>query len=186
MRTIITVKDCWNHDKFQCGIMNFLAISHKVKEDRGHGRKLSRMKKEQSMIRKWLIGFVAAVVAGTLHAAGSKAPYEAYVYFISPSNGASLSGHIKVKFGLQGMTVAPAGVETKNSGHHHLLINTTLRDMSVPIPSDRQHIHFSHGQTETVLKLAPGEYTLQLVFSDYLHIPHFPPLISEKITIHVK
>ncbi|MEE2813039.1 MAG: DUF4399 domain-containing protein, partial [Verrucomicrobiota bacterium] len=42
------------------------------------------------------------------------------------------------------------------------------------------------GQTETVLNLKSGTHTLQLVFADWLHIPHDPPLISKKVTITVK
>jgi hypothetical protein len=36
-----------------------------------------------------------------------------------------------------------------------------------------------------VIELAPGEHTLQLVLGDALHIPHDPPIRSEKITITV-
>ena len=41
-------------------------------------------------------------------------------------------------------------------------------------------------QTETVLTLKPGKHTLQLVLGDSNHIPHDPPVTSEKITIWVK
>ena len=41
------------------------------------------------------------------------------------------------------------------------------------------------GQTETELTLPPGQHTLQLVLGDALHIPHQPPVRSEKITITV-
>jgi hypothetical protein len=34
--------------------------------------------------------------------------------------------------------------------------------------------------------LPPGRHTLQLVLGDALHIPHQPPVISEKITITVQ
>ena len=35
------------------------------------------------------------------------------------------------------------------------------------------------------LTLEPGTHTLQLVVGDHLHIPHDPPVRSEKITITV-
>ena len=28
-------------------------------------------------------------------------------------------------------------------------------------------------------ELAPGEHTLQLLFADYTHTPHIPPVMSE-------
>jgi hypothetical protein len=37
-----------------------------------------------------------------------------------------------------------------------------------------------------VLDLDPGTYTLQLILGDQNHIPHDPPVVSERITIVVK
>jgi hypothetical protein len=54
------------------------------------------------------------------------------------------------------------------------------------IPADAQHRHFGGGQTEVVLELPPGRHTLQLVLGDHNHIPHAPPLHSERITITVE
>jgi hypothetical protein len=91
-----------------------------------------------------------------------------------------------VKFGLKGMGVAPAGVEKKKTGHHHLLIDTKLADYDNPVPSDEKHKHFGGGQTETTIALSPGKHTLQLVLGDHNHIPHEPPVQSKVITITVK
>jgi hypothetical protein len=108
------------------------------------------------------------------------------VYFISPQDGETLSGQIDVRFGLRGMGVAPAGVDQANTGHHHLLIDVEeMPAMDVPLPSTEQIRHFGGGQTETTLKLAPGKHTLQLLLGNYSHIPHNPPVLSEKITITV-
>ena len=114
------------------------------------------------------------------------APAGAKVYFIAPKNGAKISGPVTVKFGLTGMGVAPAGVEKKDTGHHHLLIDTKLADDMAPIPQDDKHRHFGMGQTETKLTLAPGRHTLQLVLGDHNHIPHNPKIVSEVIAITVK
>ena len=117
----------------------------------------------------------------------SASPENAKVYFIQPQDGDVISGgKVKVIFGLSGMGVAPAGIEKKNTGHHHLLINVDELPMNMPIPSDANHKHFGGGQTETVLELAPGEHTLQLILADHLHIPHKPPVMSEVITITVE
>ncbi|ROQ21100.1 uncharacterized protein DUF4399 [Marinimicrobium koreense] len=107
-------------------------------------------------------------------------------YIISPSDGATVTSPVTVKFGLKGMGVAPAGVERDNTGHHHLLIDLeTLPDLDMPIPADDQHVHFGGGQTETTVELEPGEHTLQLLLGDHLHRPHDEPVVSEKITITV-
>lgn len=124
--------------------------------------------------------------AGVL-AGGSQAPKDAEAYIISPKNGETVSSPVTVKFGLRGMGVAPAGVNKDKTGHHHLLVN--LKEgpaLDKPLPSDEQHKHFGGGQTEATLDLPPGEHTLQLMLGDHNHVPHNPPVMSEKITITVK
>jgi len=110
----------------------------------------------------------------------------AEVYFVSPQDGAALNNPAVVRFGLRNMGVAPAGVAHPNTGHHHLLIDTELAQMNLPIPADERHVHFGGGQTQTAITLSPGEHTLQLVLGDYLHIPHDPPVMSSRITITVR
>jgi hypothetical protein len=84
------------------------------------------------------------------------------------------------------MGVAPAGVPSAATGHHHLIVDAALPALNLPIPKDANHVHFGNGQTETVLELAPGEHTLQLMLADANHIPHEPPVVSEQIRITVK
>jgi len=127
---------------------------------------------------------LALCVSSTAAAADS--PPGAKVYFISPQNGEAVSSPVTVRFGLKGMGVAPSGVEMANTGHHHLIIDAPLPDLTVTIPTDDQHRHFGGGQTETEITLSPGQHTLQLVLGDYVHVPHTPAVISEQITITVK
>ena len=84
------------------------------------------------------------------------------------------------------MAVVPAGNHMPHSGHHHLLIDTGLPELGLPIPKDESHVHFGDGSTQTEITLEPGEHTLQLLLGDHLHIPHDPPLSSARITITVK
>jgi hypothetical protein len=115
------------------------------------------------------------------------APPDAYLYIGFPADGQTLkAGKIKVWFGARNIGVAPAGVTTAKTGHHHLLINVPLPPMDQEIPNDKNHIHFGAGQTETVLDLPPGTYTLQLLMGDANHVPHNPPVVSKRITIHVR
>ena len=108
------------------------------------------------------------------------------VYFINIKDGDVLKSPFLIQFGLRGKGVAPAGVDLTNTGHHHLLINVDEVDYNLPIPSSDQHLHFGLGQTETNLELPSGKHSLQLVLGDKYHIPHKPPLMSEKIQIIVK
>lgn len=116
----------------------------------------------------------------------TEAPAGAEVYFQAPADGDEVRSPFTVRFGLRGMGVAPAGVTAANTGHHHLLIDVDpLPPEGLPLPATDQVRHFGAGQTETELDLPPGEHTLQLVLGDALHIPHQPPVRSERIAITV-
>ncbi|MGR8946542.1 MAG: DUF4399 domain-containing protein [Gammaproteobacteria bacterium] len=126
------------------------------------------------------LGICATTVADELNS-----PYLAYI--VSPEDGASVTSPVKVIFGLKApYGVAPAGVALDNTGHHHLIIDADLPDLSKPIPKDAQHRHFGGGQTEATIELAPGEHTLQLILGDFKHVPHPEAVISPQIRITVK
>ncbi len=115
----------------------------------------------------------------------TSSPEGARLYIISPANGETVNKVVTVKFGLQGMGVSPAGLDKAATGHHHLLIDgEKLPDLNKPMGSEV--IHFGGGQTEKTIELSEGRHTLQLILGDYRHIPHNPPVISEKITIFVQ
>lgn len=127
---------------------------------------------------------VSAVVQAQVPRTDSVAGAE--VYFIQPQDGATVRSPFKVVMGLRGMGVAPAGVDLPETGHHHLLVDLDkLPAEDMPISTDDHHRHFGKGQTETSLTLPPGKHTLQLLLADRNHIPHRPPVFSQKITIEV-
>ena len=116
-------------------------------------------------------------------------PAGAKVYFINIQNGARVKSPVLVQFGLSGMGIAPFGLTgpgTQNTGHHHLIIDSPPPALDVPIPANPMHVHYGRGQTEATVELPPGQHTLQLVLADALHIPHNPPVMSERITITVE
>lgn len=116
----------------------------------------------------------------------SDRPDDARVYFITPADGEVLSSPVIVRFGLNKMGVAPAGVEKEGTGHHHLIVDAELPPSGLPVPVSDHYRHFGHGQTEVALELPPGKHTLQLLLADHNHVPHDPPVVSERISITVR
>ncbi len=108
------------------------------------------------------------------------------VYFIEPVDGAELKNPIKIKMGVKGMVVSPAGELKDGTGHHHIIIDgVDYIEEGVVIPTDKNHIHFGDGSTETELTLPPGEHSLTLQFADGLH-RSYGPKFAKKIKILVK
>ena len=126
---------------------------------------------------------------GTPKIPRTASPEGARLYFVTPADGdvVKIGDAVgPVVRGLSGMGVAPAGIDHPMTGHHHLLVDTELPDLSIPIPSDDKHRHFGGGHTETRVELTPGQHSLQLLLGDLRHIPHDPPVVSPRITITVK
>lgn len=134
------------------------------------------------------IAIVFSLFSGMASAADGRGPTKPYLYIGWPNNGEVISAGkpFRVWFGLRNMGVAPKGVSFPNTGHHHLLINTDPPPAGQEIPSDRNHLHFGAGETETMVELPPGRHTLQLVMGDDKHVVQNPPVVSKKITITVK
>lgn len=119
-------------------------------------------------------------------AARTPSPKDTLLYIITPRDGERVRGAFWCRFGLRNMGVTHAGDATPNLGHHHLLIDVdeTLNP-DEPIPSDKRHLHFGAGQTETRLDLPRGRHTLQLVLGNAEHMLFDPPVVSRKITVLV-
>ena len=134
-----------------------------------------------------LLGSGLAPAAQDAAAPRAKAPQAREVFIVSPKNGATVGQDVTVKFGVKGIAIKPAGDTTANSGHHHLLIDQKeLPPLDAPIPNDATHKHYGKAQTEDMIHLEPGTHTLQLDFGDAAHRQFDPPLVSKKITVHVK
>ena len=114
------------------------------------------------------------------------APEGAALYFITPADGETVTSPVTVRFGAQGIGVAPAGIEAGGTGHHHLIVDGDLPSLDRPIPASETYRHFGGGQTETVIELSPGEHTLQLLMGDHMHVPHSPVVASPPITVRVR
>lgn len=138
------------------------------------------------LLRMPLLCVALALLPGVALAQARTPPKDALIYIMYPQDGATLKGAFLCRFGLRNMGVAPAGQDFPNTGHHHLLIDTSEPiNPNEPIPHDKQHLHFGGGETEMLLDLPPGKHTLQLVLGDGNHFSFNPPLLSKKITITV-
>ena len=137
----------------------------------------------------WLMAsavIAGAFAAGPASAGTTPAPENAKVMIIWPKDGAVIKGgRFWLRMGTEGIGIAPAGVVKANTGHHHVIINSELPPFDQDIPADRKHIHFGGGQTEARIELPRGRHTLQLLMGDHEHIPHDPPLYSDRITVIV-
>jgi hypothetical protein len=107
------------------------------------------------------------------------------VSFVEPVDGATVSSPFKVKFAVSGMAVKPAGDMASGTGHHHLIINAGSVKSGEMVPLDETHLHFGKGQTETEVKLPPGQYKLTMQFANGAH-QSFGEGLSKTISVTVK
>ena len=127
----------------------------------------------------WAGGAMAAPAS-----APARAPTKA-VSILEPANGATVHSPFKLRFGVRGMSVAPAGEVKANSGHHHLLINVKSLPAGQTVPMSDRHLHFGKGQTETEVTLPPGSYKLTAQFANGAHQSYGKPM-SQTIAVIVR
>jgi peptidoglycan hydrolase-like protein with peptidoglycan-binding domain len=137
------------------------------------------------MLAALMVSSNAAAQAGSQAGGRTPSPAGAAVYFIGIKDGATLPPKPTINFGLRNMGVAPAGLDRENAGHHHLIVDAPTPPLDRPIPNDFNHLHFGAGQSEAEVTLTPGRHTLQLILGDKDHVPHNPPVMSERITVNV-
>lgn len=107
------------------------------------------------------------------------------VRILEPANNAVVGTTFKVRFGVAGMAVEPAGEVVANSGHNHLLIDMDSIASGESIPFTPKHMHFGKGQQEADIKLEPGTYKITAQFANGAHQSYGKDM-SQTITITVK
>ena len=121
----------------------------------------------------------------TLMAGDSPSPEGAKVYFVDLKDGDTVSSPVLIRLGLtEQMGIAPALADWPDTGHFHLIIDAKTPNPNKPVAKTHLHLHL--GQTEKTVKLKQGQHTLQIVLGDYAHMPHDPPVMSERITVTVE
>jgi hypothetical protein len=115
------------------------------------------------------------------------APAGSSAYLINLKDGDTVTSPFLVQFGLKAAGVSPAGLQSVDTGHHHLLIDDVVYDATLALPLDNAKIkHFDKGETETLLSLPAGTHTIQLLVADWKQQSFNPALQSAKISITVK
>ena len=136
-------------------------------------------------LRNTSLAALATLAAQTLAGCASMSEPAQSVSLIEPVNGATVSSPFKLRFGVKGMVVAPAGDIVPNSGHHHLVINGEAVPAGQSVPFTERSLHFGKGQTETEITLPPGSYTLTAQFANGAHQSYGKPM-SQTIRVTVK
>ncbi len=128
-------------------------------------------------------GMVAAMIV--MAGCATKPTPMQNVRILEPANNAVVGTSFKVRFGVAGMAVEPAGDVVANSGHNHLLINLDSIAAGESIPFTEKHMHFGKGQQEADVKLPPGVYKLTAQFANGAH-QSYGKGMSQTITVTVK
>ena len=136
------------------------------------------------MLRSMRCIFVPLLLAGASATALAQSA-QPRVFFVAPTDGATVTNPVVVKFGVEGMAIKPAGDMTSNTGHHHLIIDGDPIPAGQVVPTDDTHLHFGKGQTETTVNLTPGDHTLTMQFANGAH-QSYGPAMSQTIKVHVK
>lgn len=134
-----------------------------------------------------LLFFITFCISSSISVYGGETPSVTgtKVYFINLIDGQKIKSPYLVQLGLTSeMGIAPALADWPDTGHHHIIIDSTITNMNKSISN--KHVHLGKGQTEILLKLASGKHTIQIFFGDYSHIPHDPPVMSEILNITVE
>ncbi len=112
---------------------------------------------------------------------------DAGVTITKPAPMADVASPVEICMETKGYTVEPAknGVN-KGKGHHHLIIDADLPDLSQPVPKDAQHIHMGDGSTCIKIELSKGKmYTIKALFARGNHVPYDPP-VTDSVVVFVK
>ena len=109
------------------------------------------------------------------------------VLITKPAPMSDVTSPFEVCIDTMGYTVEPAknGVN-EGKGHHHLIIDADLPDLSQPIPKDAQHIHMGDGSTCKTVELPKGKmYTIKALFARGNHVP-YDPAVTSSVVVFVK
>ena len=137
------------------------------------------------MIRFKILFLTLMFLPLLINAGETPSPEGAKAYFIDLKDGDNVKSPLLVRFGLtEQMGIAPALADWPDTGHFHLIIDSKTPKPNRPISN--RHLHLHKGKTEAIVELKQGQHTLQILLGDYTHMPHDPPVMSDRITVRVE
>ena len=109
-------------------------------------------------------------------AAAPASPPATRVFFVSPTNGATVKPMSTIEFGSSGVTVAavPPGElkpEQVRAGtiHYHIAVDSDCLPAGTVIPKADPWVHFGDGKKVIEMSLAPGAHRLTVQAGDDMH-----------------
>jgi len=117
---------------------------------------------------------VVAAFALTAVACGGSAPQPEKVFFVQPTNGATVKSPVQFVFGSEQFTIAavPAGEVTAvrpGTGHFHLGVDTDCLPVGEVIPKADPWIHFGDGKNTIEMQLTAGPHRFAVQVGDDKH-----------------
>ena len=110
----------------------------------------------------------AADAAHDEHAGGQR------VFFVQPTNGATVKSPVQFVFGSEQVTISPVPpgeITTVRPGmaHFHLGVDTDCLPAGEVIPKAQPWIHFGDGKNTIEMQLTPGPHKFAVQAGDDLH-----------------
>jgi hypothetical protein len=129
----------------------------------------------------WTLSLIVGLTASVSFAGDYQS-----VTIVKPQSGFPLSNPVTVCMVTWGVEVEPAknGVN-EGKGHHHIIVDVELPDLSKPVPKDANHIHMGDGSSCKTIELSPGKHTIRTLFAKGNHMPYVPAL-SDTVVVEVK
>ena len=108
------------------------------------------------------------------------------VFFIEPSDGATVASPVTFTFGYENFVIEPKGDIHDGAGHHHIGLNTECLPPGEAIPEADPWVHFGDGSATIDMQLPAGEHTLTIQIGDGEHVTLEEPGLCQTITITVE
>jgi hypothetical protein len=106
---------------------------------------------------------------------------------LKPKDGAVITGPVTMIVGFKmGQMGEMQGEEQHYGAHLHLIVDSPLPKEGTTVPMDEKHIHLMNSEQTTVLNLAPGKHTLQLIVGGDDHVIRAHAPHSELVTITIQ
>ena len=98
---------------------------------------------------------------------------EPQVFFVTPTNGATVTSPVAFEFGSLNLTVSPVPEEVDQPragvGHYHIGFNTDCLSVGEIIPRTDPWVHFGDGSAIFETLLEPGDHTFAVQVGDDEH-----------------